>query len=287
MTATPFLLGGDLPVNRIAFGAMRLAADGFTGPARDAETSRSVLRRAVELDIDLIDTAAFYVSDDGSLSANGLIREALHPYPDGLVIATKVGPSRRPDGTVDLHAPASGLRAQVEQNLRELDVPRLDVVHLRVGAMRPPRGESIGERFAALAALREEGLIRHLALSNVDAQHVAEARAIAPVVAVQNTYRTDGPEDAALLRMCEEAGIAFVPFFPLSGGMVDVGGEVVRRIAASRGITASQVALAWLIACSPVTLAIPGTGSVAHLEENTAARDVELSAAEVVEIADQ
>lgn len=272
-----FLLGGDLPVGRIGFGAMRLSANGFTGPARDPETGRAVLRRAVELGADHIDTASFYVSDDRSVRANDLIREALHPYPDGLVIATKVGPARTPGGGVTQTTDPAALRPLVEENLESLGVDRLDLVYLRIGLMAPPHGESVATRFEALAAMREEGLIRHLGLSNIDSAHLAEARTIAPVAAVQNHFHAGQRDDARLLTACEEAGIAFVPFFPLGGGMNDLADDRLAEVAQRHGATVPQIALAWLLASSPVTLAIPGTGSLTHLEENMAARSIALT----------
>lgn len=270
-----FRLGGDLPVDRLGFGAMRLPSQqGMFGPARDPETSRAVLRRAVELGVNHIDTADFYFSDDGKVRANTLIREALHPYPSDLVIATKVGPHVRLDGISA--APPADIRGLVEANLESLAVDRLDLVYLRIGLMEPPHGESLAARFEALAALREEGLIRHLGLSNIDADHLAEARAIAPVVAVQNQYHADRRDDADLLAACEDLGIAFVPFFPVGGGR-DLSDERLAKVAARHGATVPQIGLAWLLASSPVTLAIPGTGSIAHLEDNIAAGSITLT----------
>ncbi|WP_406196011.1 aldo/keto reductase [Streptomyces europaeiscabiei] len=270
-----FRLGGDLPLNRLGFGAMRLPTNTFHGPARDPETGRAVLRRAVELGVDHIDTAAFYVSGDGTVSANALIREALHPYPAGLVIATKVGPLRTPDGGLAATTDPADLRPLVEENLTTLGVDRLDLVYLRIGgAGLPPHGESVAKRFEVLAAMREEGLIRHLGLSNVDVDHLAEARAIAPVAAVQNHFHADRRDDTAVLSVCEEAGIAYVPFFPLGGGLTDLTGDRITKVARRHGASVPQIALAWLLAASPVTLAIPGTGSLEHLEENTAAGSI-------------
>jgi pyridoxine 4-dehydrogenase len=276
-------LGGDLAINRLGFGAMRLPTAGWRAAPRDPETGRAVLRRAVELGVDLIDTAAFYESNDGSVRANDLIREALHPYAGGLVIATKVGPIFGRDGVT--HAAPADLRRLVEENLQQLGLDRLDLVYLRVGQMSPPHGESIAERFEALAALREEGLIRHLGLSNVDAGHVAEARAIAPVAAVQNNFHIARRGEAAVLEVCAADGIAFSPFFPLGGGMTDIRNDRLARIAARHGATPRQIALAWLLALSPVTLAIPGTGSIAHLEENMAAGSIALAPEDLAELA--
>lgn len=280
---TSFRLGGDLGIHRLGFGAMHLAGAGWDGPARDPETSRAVLQRAIALGVDHIDTADFYRSGDGTVRANALIREALHPYPPGLVIATKVGPRFGPRGPSP--ARAADLRALVEANLVSLGLDRLDLVYLRIGRMAPPRGESIAERFEALAALQAEGLIRHLGLSNVDAAHLAEARAIAPVAAVQNEFHVAKQSDAALLGSCAAGGIAFVPFFPLGGSHDDLDHPRLAEVAARHGATVSQIALAWLLKLSPVTLAIPGTGSVAHLEENMAARALELTGEDVADLA--
>ena len=280
-----FLLGDDLPIGRLGFGAMRLPTGGFHGPARDPEAGRAVLRRAVELGVDHIDTAAFYTSGDGTVRANDLIREALHPYPDGLVIATKVGPLRTPDGGLEATTDPAALRPLVEENLKTLGADRLDLVYLRIGGIAPPpHGESVGARFEALAALREEGLIRHLGLSHVDAGHLAEARAIAPVAAVQNHFHTDRRDDTEVLAACEEAGIAYVPFFPLGGGLSDLGGARIAEVAARHGATVPQIALARLLASSPVTLAIPGTGSLSHLEENTAAGSIVLTPRDLADL---
>ncbi|WP_328839639.1 oxidoreductase [Streptomyces europaeiscabiei] len=280
-----FRLGGDLPLNRLGLGAMRLPTNTFHGPARDPGTGRAVLRRAVELGVDHIDTAAFYASGDGTVRANALIREALHPYPAGLVIATKVGPLRTPDGGLAATTDPADLRPLVEENLATLGVDRLDLVYLRIGgAGLPPHGESVAERFEALAAMREEGLIRHLGLSNVGVRHLAEARTIAPVAAVQNHFHADRRDDSVLLSACEEAGIAYVPFFPLGGGLTDLTGDRITKVARRQGSTVPQIALAWLLAASPVTLAIPGTGSLEHLEENTAAASITLTREDLADL---
>lgn len=280
-----FLLGGDLPVNRLGFGTMRLSTNGFTGPARDPETGREVLRRAVAAGVNHIDTASFYASNDGTVRANDLIREALHPYSGDLVLATKVGPRYTPDGGLEMTTDPAALRPMVEANLEALGLDRLDLVYLRVGTMEPPHGESIAERFETLAAMREEGLIRHLGLSNVDTAHLAEARAIAPVVAVQNHFSAARRDDADLLDVCEQHRIAFVPFFPLGGGATDLSRSQLAKVAARHGVSVHQVALAWLLAQSPVTLVIPGTGDPNHLAENVAAGSLELSSEDLVDLA--
>lgn len=271
MTIKTFSLGGDLTVNRLGFGAMRLAMGTFGGPPRAPESGIAVLRRAVELGVNHIDTAGFY--GRGAVWANESIRTALTPYRDDLVIATKVGPLRGPDGVPSEQATPDQLRGLVEADLRSLGLDRLDLVYLRVGGMTGPGGESIAERFAVLAELRAEGLIRHLGVSNVDAAQFAEARAIAPVTAVQNRHTGD----MGLLAECEEAGIAYVPYFPLGGGGSPVDAERLGKVAARLGATTAQVAITALLATSPSVLAIPGTGSLDHLEENLAANDLSLS----------
>jgi len=273
---------GDLTINRLGFGAMRLSMNGISGPPRDPEVGRAVLRHAIELGVNHIDTAAFYQSSDGSVHANTLIREALSPYSPDLVIATKVGPIFGPNGPVQ--GSAADLRALVEDNLKTLGLERLDLVYLRIGMMEPPHGESLAERFEALAAMREEGLIRHLCLSNVDTDHLAEARAIAPVVAVQNHFHIARRENVAMLNACAGNGIAFAPFFPLGGGRSDLNDPRLARVAVRHGATVSQIALAWLLALSPVTLAIPGTGSLVHLEENIAAGSITLTPEDLADL---
>ncbi|MFC5181436.1 oxidoreductase [Actinomadura harenae] len=272
---TTFDIGGDLQVRRMGFGAMRLPASERGGPANDRETGLAVLRRAVELGVDHIDTAAFYFF--GDLTANGMIRDALHPYADDLVIATKVGPRREPGAPMPTgQLAADELRGEVERNLRDLGLDRLDLVYLRPGGIEAPGGESVAERFEALAALREEGLIRHLGVSHVDAAQLAEARAIAPVAALQNRFDITRPADVEMLRVCERGGIAYVPYFPLGGfGVPD--DARLKAVAARHDATPAQVLLAGLLALSPVTLAIPGTSSPTHLEENVAAGELTLT----------
>jgi aryl-alcohol dehydrogenase-like predicted oxidoreductase len=272
MTIKTFSLGGELTINRLGFGAMRLAMGTFAGPARDPETGIAVLRRAVELGVNHIDTAGFYGRD--AVWANELIHTALTPYRDDLVIATKVGPLPGPNGVPSGQATPDQLRGLVEADLRSLGLNRLDLVYLRVGGMTGPGDESIAERFAVLAELRAEGLIRNLGVSNVDAAQLAEARRIAPVAAVQNRHSGD----SVLLAESEEAGIAYVPYFPLGGGVGSgpLDSERLGKVAARLGATTAQVAIASLLAKSPSVLAIPGTGSLDHLEENLAANDLSL-----------
>ncbi|GAA3747786.1 aldo/keto reductase [Plantactinospora mayteni] len=281
-SADTFLLGGDLRINRLGFGAMRLAANSLHGPPRDPATGIAVLRRAVELGVDHIDTAGFY--GRGTVHAHELIREALAPYPAGLVIATKVGPLRDATGMPSGEATADQLRGLVEEDLRRLGLDRLDLVYLRVGGLGPVGGTSIARRFEALAALRAEGLIRHLGVSNVDPAQYAEASAIAPVVAVQNHFHLQYRDDTELLARCAETGTGYVPFFPLGGGTRPIDPERYRRVAARHGATPAQVALAWLLAVSPVLLAIPGTGSPEHLAENMAAANLRLTAQDLTDL---
>jgi pyridoxine 4-dehydrogenase len=274
---------GDLTINRLGFGAMRLSTNGFNGPPRNPEVGRAVLRRAIELGVNHIDTAAFYQSLDGSVRANTLIREALYPYPSDLIIATKVGPVIGPNGPTQ--GTAADLRTSVEENLKNLGLECLDLVYLRIGFMEVPRGESLAERFEVLAALREKGLIRHLGLSNVDTAHLTEARTIAPVIAVQNHFHIARRDEVAVLDACTANGIAFAPFFPLGGGRTDLNDKRLARVAARHDATVSQIALAWLLALSPVTLAIPGTGSLDNLEENIAAGSITLTPEDLADLA--
>jgi aryl-alcohol dehydrogenase-like predicted oxidoreductase len=274
-----FSIGGDLPVRRLGFGAMRLALGTFGGPARDPQAGIAVLRRAAELGVNHIDTAGFY--GWGGVRAHELIREALSPYPADLVIATKVGPLPGPDGLPSGQAAPDQLRDLVEDDLRRLGLNRLDLVYLRVGGLGVPGGESVADRFAVLAALRDEGLIRHLGLSNIDSAQFAEARSIAPVAAIQNHHHIQHQDDSALLAQCAGLGIAYVPFFPLGGGNVPLDPARLEEVCARYRASSAQVALAWLLAASPVTLAIPGTGSLSHLEENMAAARLHLTAADL------
>ncbi|MER5184325.1 oxidoreductase [Streptomyces sp. NPDC002896] len=282
---------GDLTVNRLGFGAMRLtgSADFDLGVPSDRERSISVLRRAVELGVNHIDTAAFYFSS--LRSANELINRALSPYPDDLVIVTKVGPGRDPSGEWLPWATPEQLRGQVEENLRQLGRDHLDVVNLRLNGPG-----SLAEHFGALAELRDAGLVRHLGISNVGPAHLAEAQAIAPVVCVQNRYGLGtGHEDSdEVLRACGEQGIAFGPFFAIAGeggafGASTDGGEngqgsAVLAVARAHGATEAQVRLAWTLHQGPHMLAIPGTGNPDHLVENVAAGALRLSSEELARL---
>ncbi|MGV4986836.1 aldo/keto reductase [Streptomyces sp. NRAIS4] len=278
---------GDRTVNRVGFGAMRLTgtAPFDRGVPRDRERSIGVLRRAIELGVNHIDTAAFYFS--ATRSANELINRALAPYPEDLVIATKVWPGRDPSGAWWWAAPTQ-LRGQVEENLRQLGRDHLDVVNLRVPPSR--RTGSIGEHFGALAKLRDAGLIRHLGVSNVTSEQLAEARAIAPVVCVQNPYGIGASgEDRALLRLCGELGLAFVPFFAIAGPGREAGPavsdhEAVCAVARAHGVSVAQVRLAWTLQQGPHVLAIPGTGDPDHLAQNVAAGALRLSEDEMARL---
>ncbi|ADI12334.1 oxidoreductase [Streptomyces bingchenggensis BCW-1] len=271
---------GDLTVNRLGFGAMRLTGSAAfdLGTPSDRDRSIRVLRRAVELGVNHIDTAAFYFSS--LRSANELINRALAPYPDDLVIATKVWPARDPSGAWWWATPDQ-LRGQVEENLRQLGRDHLDVVNLRVPPSR--RSGSISEHFGALADLRDAGLIRHLGLSNVTLEQLAEAQAIAPVVCVQNAYGVGAPaEERDFLRACGEQGIAYVPFFAIAGAGRESGAsatdsEAVLAAARAHQVTPAQVRLAWTLRQGPHVLAIPGTGNPDHLVENVAAAALRLS----------
>ncbi|MFI7499531.1 aldo/keto reductase [Streptomyces sp. NPDC049687] len=279
---------GDLIVNRLGFGAMRLTgtAPFDRGAPRDREQSIALLRRAVELGVNHIDTAAFYFS--ATRSANELINRALAPYPEDLVITTKVWPGRDSSGAWWWATPTQ-LRGQVEENLRQLGRDHLDVVNLRVPPSR--RTGSVGDHFGALAELRDEGLIRHLGLSHVTSEQLTEARAIAPVVCVQNPYGIGASsEQRALLRLCGELGIAFVPFFAIAGSGREAGpaaqdSEEVRAVARAHGVSVAQVRLAWTLQQGPHVLAIPGTGDPGHLAQNVAAGALRLSEEEMALLA--
>ena len=273
---------GDLTVNRMGFGAMRLTSDADGSPS-DRGRAIEVLRRAVEFGVNHIDTAAFYFSS--LRSANELINRALAPYPDDLVITTKVWPGRDPSGEWVWASPAQ-LRGQVEENLRQLGRDYLDVVNLRMP--RSQEAASIAEHFGALAALRDAGLIRHLGISNVRPGHLAEAQSIAPVVCVQNSYGIGASADKRdFVRACGDQGVAFVPFFAIAGAagasgasVPGEGGEVL-SVARAHGATTAQVRLAWTLQQGVHVLAIPGTGNPDHLAANVAAGALRLSADEM------
>ena len=269
----------DLDLTRVGYGAMQLAGPGVFGPPEDRDAAVAVLRAAVDLGIRHIDTADFY----GPHVTNEIIREALHPYPDDLHIVTKVGARRDERGGWPHARTPDELRDQVHDNLRRLGLDVLDVVNLRVGGLEAPEPGSIAEQFGALAELREQGLVRHLGLSTVDADQLAEAQAIAPVVCVQNLYNIARREDDALVDLTARQGIAYVPYFPL-GGFTPLQSDALGAVAERLGRTPMAVALAWLLRRSPNVLLIPGTSSVEHLRENVAAAALDLPADAVAEL---
>jgi aryl-alcohol dehydrogenase-like predicted oxidoreductase len=274
-----FTMGGDLTVTRMGYGAMQLAGPGVFGPPADRDAAVAVLREAVELGITHIDTSGYY----GPRVTNQIIREALYPYPEDLRIVTKVGAARDANGGwPEAQAPGQ-LRAQVEENLRDLGLDAMDVVNLRNPGQRGPQPGSIAGPFTALAELRQEGLIRHLGLSNVTAGQVAEAQSIAPVACVQNHYNLASRGDDDLIGSLAAQGIAYVPFFPL-GGFNPLQSGTLDAVAERLGAARMTVALAWLLHRSPNILLIPGTSSVAHLRENVAAADLALPADALAEL---
>ena len=270
---------GDLDLTRVGFGAMQLAGPGVFGPPADRDGAIAVLRAVVDLGITHIDTADFY----GPYVTNELIREALAPYPDDLHIVTKVGAVRDEEGAwMHARTPAE-LREQVHENLKHLGLDVLDAVNLRVGGFDEAEPGSIAEQFEALAELQQQGLIRHLGLSTVNAEQLAEAQAIAPVVCVQNMYNVARRGDDALVDLTAAQGIAFVPYFPL-GGFSRLQSDTLHAVAGRLGATPMAVALAWLLRRSPNILLIPGTSSVDHLRENVASEALELPADAAAEL---
>ena len=264
---------GELTVRRLGFGAMRLTGRGIWGEPTDRAECLRVLRRAVELGVDLIDTADSY----GPYVSEDLIREALHPYPEGLVIATKAGLVRTgPDRWYPVGRPEY-LRQEVEMSLRRLAVERIDLFQLH----RIDPDVAAEEQFGLLADLVKEGKVRHVGLSEVTVPEIEQARTIVPIVSVQNRYNLTDRSSEAVVDHCEAEGIAFIPWFPIAAGELARPGGPVAEVVEATGATPSQVALAWLLARSPVTLPIPGTASVSHLEENCAAATVHLSADQV------
>jgi pyridoxine 4-dehydrogenase len=270
---------GDLNVSRFGYGAMQLAGPGVMGPPADVDGALAVLRAAVDLGITHIDTAEAY----GPRITNQLIREALHPYPEALHIVTKVGAVRDGQGGWPQARTPEQLRRAVEENLETLGLPALDGVNLRMGDSGGPVAESLAEAFETLVELQEQGMIRHLGLSNVLPEQVAEARAIAPIVSVQNMYNLAFRSDDALIDALARDGIAYVPFFPL-GGFTPLQSEALLAVATRRDSTPMAVALAWLLQRSPNILLIPGTSSAEHLRENAAGAALVLSAEDLAEL---
>ncbi|MFF9606344.1 oxidoreductase [Streptomyces sp. NPDC014684] len=275
-TVTP---ADGLTLTRMGYGAMQLAGPHVFGPPRDRGRAVAVLRAAVEAGVTHIDTADFY----GPVVVNEIIREALHPYPDGLRIVTKVGARRGADGAWIMSRHPADLRAQVHDNLRHLGLETLDVVNLRLGDADSPNEEPVAEMFGALAELRQQGLIRHLGLSAASLAQLEEARAIAPVVTVQNLYNLAQRQDDALVERTAAENIAFVPYFPL-GGFTPLQSGTLSRVAARLGASPQQVALAWLLGRSPNIALIPGTSSPDHLRENIAAAGLTLPGDAVAEL---
>ncbi len=264
---------GDRIVKRMGYGAMQLAGPGVFGPPKDHDAALAVLREAIAGGVDHIDTSDFY----GPHVTNQIIREALHPYPDDLVIVTKLGAVRGADASWNPAQSPAQLTQGVHDNLKNLGLDALEVVNLRVmGDVHAPSEASIAAQFTALAELQQKGLIRHLGLSNVTSTQVKEARAIAPVVCVQNLYNLAQRDDDALVDELNGLGIAYVPFFPL-GGFSPLQSSILSDVAGRLGKTPMQVALAWLLHRSPNILLIPGTSSVGHLRENLQAAELTLS----------
>jgi aryl-alcohol dehydrogenase-like predicted oxidoreductase len=263
------VIGGELEVNRLGFGAMRLCGPQILGWPRDRDNALAVLRRAVELGVNLIDTSNAYGPEVNELQ----IAEALHPYPDGLVIATKGGLRRTRSGGWPEAGRPEALREACEGSLNRLRLDRIDVYQLHAPDPRVPIEESVGE----LARLRDEGKISHVGLSNVSVDELERARRVVPIVSVQNRYSIAERSSEDVLEACERDGLAFLPWFPLASGSLARLGGPLDRVAARVGTTPAQVALAWLLHHSSVIIPIPGTSSLDHLEENVAARDLQLS----------
>jgi pyridoxine 4-dehydrogenase len=272
-----FTIGGDLEVRRLGFGAMRITGDGIWGPPDDPDEAKRVLRRVVELGINLIDTADSYGPD----VSEDLIAEALHPYPEGLVIATKGGLRRSGPGQWPRDGRPERLKECCEGSLRRLRLERIDLYQLHSPDPRVPLEDSLG----ALKELQDEGKIRHIGVSNVSRSDLDRARELVEVVTVQNRYNLTDRYSEDVLEACERDGIGFIPWFPLATGDLARPGGPLDAIARSHDATPGQLALAWLLARSPVMLPIPGTGSVAHLEENVAAADLELAPDELERLA--
>jgi pyridoxine 4-dehydrogenase len=274
--AGTFDIGGDLRVNRLGFGAMRITGKGIWGEPENPEEARAVLKRAVELGINLIDTADSY----GPHVSERLIGETLHPYPEDLVIATKGGLLRDGPGQWRRDARPEHLREACEGSLKRLKLDRIDLYQLHRIDPRVPAEEPLG----ALAELREEGKIRHIGLSEVSVEQIQRAQQIVPIVSVQNRYNLTDRDSEDVLDFCEREGIGFIPWFPLATGDLARPGGPLDEIATRYGASPGQVALAWLLWRSPVILPIPGTSSVEHLVENVAAASLELDEEEFAEL---
>jgi aryl-alcohol dehydrogenase-like predicted oxidoreductase len=271
-------LGGDIEVHRLGYGAMRITGPGIWGPPPDRDAALDVLRRVVELGIDLIDTADSY----GPHVSEQLIAEALHPYPDGLTIATKGGLERTGPGEWPRNGRPEHLRAACEGSLRDLRVERIDLYQLHAPDPDVPYAESVG----TLKDLQDEGKIRHVGISNVTIEQLDEARSIVDVVSVQNRFNLSDRSSQEMLEVCARDGLGFFPWFPLAAGDLAKPGGVVAEIAQAHDATPGQVALAWLLQRSPVTLPIPGTSSISHLEENVAGAELVLDEDEIERLDD-
>jgi pyridoxine 4-dehydrogenase len=270
-TTTTFPLG-DRTVKRVGYGAMQLAGPGVFGPPKDHDTALAVLREAVASGVDHIDTSDFY----GPHVTNLLIREALSPYPNDLMIVTKVGAVRGADASWNPALKPAEITSAVHDNLRNLGVDALDVVNLRVGGIHGPSEDSIEEQLTTLAELQQKGLIRHLGLSNVSMAQFEQARGIGKIVCVQNAYNLAHRGDDAMIDALAAEGVAYVPFFPL-GGFMPLQSSTLSNVAARLGATPMQVALAWLLHRAPNILLIPGTSSLEHLRENLKVGEIKLS----------
>src|SRR4051812_20326626 len=268
-----FTIGGDLPVHRMGYGAMRITGEGIWGEPDDPDTARAVLRRAVEIGVTLIDTADSY----GPQVSEWLIAEALHPYPDDLVIATKGGTVRPGAAQWVLNGRPEHLKQACEDSLRRLRLDRIDLYQLHAVDPNVPLADSLG----ALKELQDQGKVRHIGVSNFNARQLEEARGLVDVVSVQNRYSLSDRGSQDVLEACEANGMAFLPYFPLAAGRLTRPGGTLDDIARAHDATAGQVALAWLLQSSPNTIPIPGTSSGLHLEENYAAARLELSGEEV------
>jgi pyridoxine 4-dehydrogenase len=272
-------LADDLTISRMGYGSMQLAGPGVFGPPKDRDEAIAVLREAVDLGITHIDTSDYY----GPYIVNELIKEALYPYPEDLRIVTKVGAVRGDDGSWIPDLSRQGLIDAVHSNLKHLGVETLDVVNLRVGGVETPTDDPLGEPFSVVAELHQEGLVRHLGISNVTTGQLTEAQSIAPVVTVQNLYNVVNRQADELVDRCARENIAFTPFFPL-GGFTPLQSDTLHRVATRLEASSQQVALAWLLQRSPTIALIPGTSSVVHLHENVAAASLELPADAVEEL---
>lgn len=264
-----FTIGGDLEVRRLGFGAMRITGDGIWGPPDDPEEAKRLLRRVVDVGVNLIDTADSY----GPEVSENLIAEALHPYPDGLVIATKGGMRRTGPGEWPLDARPERLKQCCADSLRRLRLERIDLYQLHAPDPKVPFEDSVG----ALKELQDEGKIRHVGISNVSLEQLEQARVLVDVVTVQNRYNLTDRSSENVLDACDQAGIGFIPWFPLAVGSLAEAGGALEEVAHAHDATPAQVALAWLLARSPVMLPIPGTGSIEHLEENVEAVELTLT----------